>query len=118
VSSRSCTIDELAASAAHRLHVQRTPRFPEPFEPNGSLGSMTMDIERFAGQEEPRSSPARLRSEAPSTHAGEDDVAQLAGTLRAADRAYRAHLAELRQGDVEPVADWATAYAEYLLGVR
>jgi hypothetical protein len=47
-----------------------------------------------------------------------DDVAQLAEALRAAERAYRAYLAELRQGDVEPAADWSTAYAEYLLGLR
>lgn len=49
---------------------------------------------------------------------GEDDVAQLAEALRAADRDYRAYLAELRQGDVEPVVDWSTTYAEYLLGLR
>ena len=45
-------------------------------------------------------------------------VAQLAGVLRAARRAYRAYRAELRQGDAEPVEDWSTWYAEYLLGQR
>jgi hypothetical protein len=50
--------------------------------------------------------------------AGGDDVAQLAGALRAAERAYRAYLAELCQADVEPVEDWPTWYAEYLLGLR
>jgi hypothetical protein len=45
-------------------------------------------------------------------------VEQLRDTLRAAERAYRAYLAELRQGDVEPVEDWSTWYAEYLLGLR
>ena len=39
-------------------------------------------------------------------------MAQLAGALRAAERAYRGYLAELRQGDVEPVEDWSTWYAE------
>jgi len=38
--------------------------------------------------------------------------------LRAAERGYRGYLAELRQGDVEPVDDWSTWYAEYLLGMR
>jgi hypothetical protein len=47
-----------------------------------------------------------------------EDVAQLAEALRAAKRAYVQHVAELRQGDVEPAEDWATWYAEYLLGVR
>jgi hypothetical protein len=47
--------------------------------------------------------------------AGGDDVAQLAGALRAAERAYRGYLAELCQADVEPVEDWPTWYAEYLL---
>jgi hypothetical protein len=48
----------------------------------------------------------------------EDDVAQLAGALRAARRARRAYVAELRIGDVKPAEDWATWYAEYLLGER
>ena len=52
------------------------------------------------------------------TRTGEDDAAQLAGVLRAAERAYRGYLAELRQGDVEPVEDWSMWYAEYLLGRR
>ena len=47
-----------------------------------------------------------------------DEVLQLAGALRAAERAYHAYLTELRQGDVEPNEDWSTWYAEYLLGVR
>ena len=47
-----------------------------------------------------------------------DDIQQLAGALRAAKRAHRAFVAELRQGDVEPAEDWSTWYAEYLLGQR
>jgi len=65
------------------------------------LRSMTTDAERPSG--------------AP---AGEDDVTQLAAALRAAERAYRASLVELCQGDVEPVGDWSTWYAEYLLRQR
>jgi hypothetical protein len=49
---------------------------------------------------------------------GPEDVGQLAAALRAAERAHRGYLAELRQGDVEPVEDWSTWYAEYLLGLR
>ncbi len=48
----------------------------------------------------------------------DDAVVQLAGALRAAERAHRAHVAELRLGDVEPGEDWSTWYAEYLLGLR
>jgi hypothetical protein len=48
----------------------------------------------------------------------DDAVAQLADELRAAARGHRAYLAELGQGDVEPVEDWSTWYAEYLLGRR
>lgn len=48
--------------------------------------------------------------------ADEDEVAQLAGVLRAARRAHRAYLAELRLGDTTPAEDWSTWYAEYLLG--
>jgi hypothetical protein len=47
-----------------------------------------------------------------------EDVGQLADALRAAKRAHSEHLAELWQADVEPAEDWATWYAEYLLGVR
>jgi hypothetical protein len=57
----------------------------------------------------------------PATAEGEDRndaVVQLAGALRTAERAHRAYLAELGQGDVEPVEDWSTWYAEYLLGLR
>jgi hypothetical protein len=48
----------------------------------------------------------------------DDAVVQLAGALRTAERAHRAYLAELRLGDVEPAENWATWYAEYLLGLR
>jgi hypothetical protein len=47
-----------------------------------------------------------------------EDVGQLADALRAAKRAHNEHVAELWQADVEPAEDWATWYAEYLLGVR
>ena len=45
-------------------------------------------------------------------------MAQLAEALRAARRSRVQYLAELRQGDAEPAEDWATWYAEFLLGVR
>ena len=47
-----------------------------------------------------------------------DDIARLAGALRAAKRAHGAYLAELRQADVEPAEDWSMWYAEYLFGQR
>jgi NAD(P)H dehydrogenase (quinone) len=47
-----------------------------------------------------------------------EDVAQLAEALRAAKRSHMQSSAELRQADVEPAEDWATWYAEFLLGVR
>jgi hypothetical protein len=47
-----------------------------------------------------------------------EDVTELREALRAAERGYRAYLTELCQGDVEPVEDWSTWYAEYLLGLR
>lgn len=46
------------------------------------------------------------------------EVAQLTEALRAARQAHARYVAELRQGDVEPAEDWATWYAEYLLGER
>jgi hypothetical protein len=46
----------------------------------------------------------------------EVEVAQLAEALRAAHQGHARYLTELRQGDVEPAEDWATWYAEYLLG--
>jgi hypothetical protein len=49
---------------------------------------------------------------------GADDAATLADALRAAKQAYAVAMADLRQADVEPVGDWATWYAEYLLGAR
>jgi hypothetical protein len=48
----------------------------------------------------------------------DDAVMQLAWALRTAERAHRAYRAELRLGDVEPVEDWSTWYAAYLLGLR
>ena len=48
----------------------------------------------------------------------DEAIMQLAEALRAAERAHRAYEAELRLGDVEPAHDWATWYAEYLLGQR
>jgi hypothetical protein len=55
---------------------------------------------------------------APRRRQEPDDIAQLAGALRAAKRAHGAYVAELRQADVEPAEDWSTWYAEYLLGQR
>jgi hypothetical protein len=60
----------------------------------------------------------RAAPEPVGTDSGRDDVTELREALRAADRGYRGYLAELRQGDVEPVEDWSTWYAEYLLGLR
>jgi len=66
-----------------------------------------------------RSSPSvPARSEPAGTGLDRDDVTQLRKALRAAEREYRAYLAELRQADVEPAEDWSTWYAEYLLGLR
>jgi hypothetical protein len=53
-----------------------------------------------------------------SRSATAEDVSHLADALRAAKHAHAGHLAELLQADVEPAQDWATWYAEYLLGVR
>jgi hypothetical protein len=47
-----------------------------------------------------------------------DDAATLAEALRAAKPAYAIAIADLRQADVEPVGDWATGHAEFLLRVR
>jgi hypothetical protein len=69
--------------------------------------------------EHSRSSPtAPAGLEPAATGAHRDDVTELREALRAAERGYRAYLAELRQGDVEPVEDWSTWYAEFLLGLR
>jgi len=67
---------------------------------------------------EDRYSPAALLDSEPPGTAGEEAVEQLGEALRAAERAHRGYLAELRQGDVEPVEDWSMWYAEYLLGLR
>jgi len=68
-----------------------------------------------------RSEPDRASSTvaaSPAPASTEDDVLQLRALLRAAERAHTSYLAELRQGDVEPVEDWSSWYAEYLLGLR
>ena len=67
-----------------------------------------------------RSTVPRTRAEQAAARPRQerDDIQQLAGALRAAKRAHRAFVAELRQGDVEPAEDWSTWYAEYLLGQR
>ena len=57
-------------------------------------------------------------SEPACTGPDREDVTELREALRAVERAYRAYVGELRQGDVEPVEDWSTWYAEYLLGLR
>jgi hypothetical protein len=53
-----------------------------------------------------------------SASEGPDAVLQLAGALRAAERAHSAYLAELSLGDAEPAEDWSIWYAEYLVGLR
>jgi len=66
-----------------------------------------------------RASPTvRAGSEPAGPDVDRDEVTELREALRAAERGYRAYLAELRQGDVEPAEDWSTWYAEYLLGLR
>jgi len=57
------------------------------------------------------SDPLRPR---PDQHA----VEQPRDAPQAAERACRGYVAELRQGDVEPVEDWRTWYAQYLLGLH
>lgn len=57
-------------------------------------------------------------TEPASTRPDEDDVTVLRAALRAAEHGYRRYLAELGQSGVEPVEDWSTWYAEYLLGIR
>jgi hypothetical protein len=61
---------------------------------------------------------APVGSEPAGTGRDRDDVTELGDALRAAERGYRAYLAELRQADVEPAEDWSTWYSEYLLGLR
>ena len=69
--------------------------------------------------EHSRSSPTVAAGLEPAgTGSDRDEVTELREALRAAERGYRAYLAELRQGDVEPVEDWSAWYAEYLLGLR
>jgi hypothetical protein len=66
-----------------------------------------------------RSSPTLASSSEPAgTGFERDQVTELREALRAAERGYHAYLTELRQGDVEPLEDWSTWYAEYLLGLR
>jgi hypothetical protein len=85
------------------------------------VGSMMKDVEshivRQPAQENRSSTSASTQGPA-DTGPDEQDVVQLREALRAAERAYRRYLAELRQGDVEPVDDWSTWYADYLLGLR
>jgi hypothetical protein len=67
---------------------------------------------------EPAADSETTTKETATVNDSDDAVAQLAGELRTAAHAHRAYLAELAQGDVEPVEDWSTWYAEYLLGRR
>jgi hypothetical protein len=86
------------------------------------FGSMMMEVEsrtvRRPAEENRASTPPATDSKAADTGPDEEDVKQLRERLRTAERAYCGYLAELRQGDVEPVEDWSTWYAEYLLGPR
>ena len=69
--------------------------------------------------EHSRSSPTDpLRSEPAGTGADQDDVVQLREALRAAERAYRGYLVELRQGDVGPIEDWSTCRLSSVVEVR
>ena len=94
--------------AQRRPSSQRDPNHPLPMLPMAHADAEQGEI---------------LATENEKTTAGDgeerdDAVGQLAGALRAAKRAHRAYLTELRQGDVEPAEDWSTWYAEYLLGLR
>jgi hypothetical protein len=98
--------------AMHRPQTSLTVRMPDenhPLPTRPMAHVMPEPVERAAAG--PGGIDVRDRSDA-------DDVVQLAGALRAARRARRAYVAELRLGDVEPAEDWATWYAEYLLGER
>jgi hypothetical protein len=117
-----------------------TNRFPRSLKRGGTFGSMSCPRQRQApsvessrpdankplmkwpmahGQSE-RSTVPRTGAEqtAPRRRQEPDDIAQLAGALRAAKQAHRRYVAELCQADVEPAEDWSTWYAEYLLGQR
>lgn len=65
-----------------------------------------------------RSSPRLPAGSETSTRPDQDDVVALREALRSRRSRHRGYLAELRQGDVDPVEDWSTWYAEYLLGLR
>ena len=115
------------------------PSVPEQLKRGGTFGSMSRRRQRHTPPLEssrdanhplvmwPMAHVHSERSTVPETRAEQaaarprqerDDIQQLAGALRAAKRAHRAFVAELRQGDVEPAEDWSTWYAEYLLGQR
>lgn len=116
-----------------------TRRFPSNGNGGGTFGSMSRRRQRHTSSLEssrdanhplvmwPMAHAHSERLTAPGTRAEQtaagprqerNDIQQLAGALRAAKRAHRAYVAELRQGDVEPAEDWSTWYAEYLLGQR
>lgn len=69
-------------------------------------------------QRRPSSQRGSNQATAGDPYERDDAVGQLASALRTAERAHHAYRTELRQGDVEPVEDWSTWYAEYLLGLR
>jgi predicted component of type VI protein secretion system len=81
---------------------------PLPLRPKAHLGPQPAEVSATEANEKAAAEGAEP----------DDAVGHLAGALRTAERAHRAYLAELRQGDVEPTEEWSTWYAEYLLGLR
>ena len=105
-------IDAEADTARGRAHrrpsSRRDPNHPLPLWPVAHVAAEQGEI--LAAEDE--------KAAAVDGRERDDAVGQLAGALRTAQRAHRAYLTELRQGDVEPSEDWSTWYAEYLLGLR
>jgi hypothetical protein len=108
----------MTVSLAHPWHIA----VPQHLSLDGMLGSMTTDAEGRTAprprQENRPTARALIDSDLAGPRRDTEDVEQLRDALRAARRAHRAYLAELRQGGVEPLEDWSTWYAEYLLGLR
>lgn len=94
------------ARSQRRSLPQRDPNHPLPMWPVAHI------------YPEPGESETNSKAKRDDRKQRDDDVAQLARALRAARRAHCAYLTELLRADVEPIEDWSTWYAEYLLGVR
>jgi hypothetical protein len=98
-----------------------TLRYPSQLSWPGRLTTMTEADSRKTRQPDEHNRSLATVPAGPKpadTSPDGDNVTELREALRAAERGYRGYLAELSQGDVEPVEDWSTWYAEYLLGLR